>query len=684
MSSNCLRVLPYSNYNSSTNSQQISFCAIKNPLKEWHNPIKPLKKNGPFVNLPNISQSVSRFIEEEAYKKGLSNDAYLRLLTKNISHISKILPVDSKSVIIGNTRVSTLIDGGQYFKKAIDFLKGAEINPEKGIRDAILIKGFEFQNLKIDGDKWATLGAEKVPGAKEQQQLLGMILKKRQAYPDMKIQMQLDAHKWYIDSHGRRRHYNNAEMIRFLKQNNIDVIPAPRASQQGSMLEHDKLLAIVDEKGVKGKRVLLGGMNMGTHSAANHDFCVSVESLPNKKSSEVDNIIQEHFVTPWKFAWHRLGETNLVTGPLNEAEQKNFNGVRKEILEENVTYHNLLSEFFDTPEMRNRYKEGRLDLIEIHPVANPKINVLTTRPKEYENIGSKGSESIREYNLEKLQTATKVRGEFFYNPEPEFIDLVIKRFEAGELDAAFVIEGERFPYCENAYDKLVEHKVPIRIYKGDKETKQRMHGKVVWYDDKYIAIGSANWSSKALTQNLGKGFRDDYPLVNAAIDERIQNSIKKVKEHEDKLKIPNMQWDGSRDAYQELKTRLSILRKAYTQLKNKGETTIDIGGVKSSVKADEMAVTVEGKTFPFKKTDQKDARAELRTILGYYGIMKRRQLSKPKYKRGNSEMAIAFESPSLAKSVFGKQFTRDWDASESDYDRIKHKLIPIKRLNVEG
>lgn len=679
MSSNCLRVLPYSSYNSNTNSQQISFCAIKNPLKEWHNTIKPLKKNGPFVNLPNISESVSRFIEEEAYKKGLSNDAYLRLLTKNISHISKILPVDSKSVIIGNTRVSTLIDGGQYFKKAIEVLKSADGGPE--CEDAILIRGFEFQNLKIDGDRWTTQGAEKVPGAKEQQQLLGMILKKKQVYPNMKIQMELDAHKWYIDSHGRHRHYNNAAMIRFLKQNNIDVVPAPRASQQGSMLEHDKLLAVA---GKKRKVALLGGMNMGTHSAANHDFCVAVESLPNKKSSEVDNIIQEHFITPWKFAWHRLGETSLVTGPLNEAEQKNFNGVRKEILEENVVYHNLLSEFFDTPEMRNRYKEGRLDLVEVHPVENPKINVLTTRPKEYENIGSEGSESIRDYNLEKLQTATKVRGEFFFNPEPEFIDLVIKRFEAGELDAAFIIEEKRFPYCENAYDKLVEHKVPVRIYKGDKETNQRMHGKVVWYDDKYIAIGSANWSARALTQNLGKGFRDDYPLVNAEIDERIRESLANVKEFESKLKIPAMAWDGSREAYQGLKDRLSIIRKVYTQLKNKGEATIEIDGVKIFAKKDEMAVTVDDKTYPFNKADEKDTLAELRTIHGYYKIMKRRQLSKPKYRRGNSEMAIAFESPSLAKSVLGKQFNRDWDASESDYDRIKHKVIPIKRLNVEG
>lgn len=680
---NLLKVLPYSNQeNHKANGyvfypHQVSFGA-RGRIPELGfrtNPIKTPRRLNP-MSLEGISQEVCKFINEGAYKKGVSNDEFIRLFIKNMPKVQSVLPIDSKSANIGNTKITTLIDGGQYFKKAIEFIKGAEVNHEKGIQDAILIRGFEFQNIKIDGDKWATLGAEKVDGAKEQQQILGLILKKRQMYPNMKIQMELDAHKWYIDSQGKRRHYNNANMIRFLKQNNIDVVPAPRASQQGSALEHDKLLAIADEKGDKGKRVLLGGMNMGTHSAANHDFCVSVESLPGKKSSEVDNIIQEHFVTPWKFAWYRLGETELVPGPLNEAEQKAYSGLNKEIKQENVDYYNLVHEFFDTPWAKNRYKEDRLDLIKVNPVSNPKIEVLTTRPKEYEAIGSSGSESIRKYNMEKLKTAAKVRGEFFYNPEPEFINLVIKRHEAKELDAAFIIEGKRFPYCENAYDKLVEHGVPVRIYNADRETNQRMHGKVVWYDDKDIAIGSANWSTKALTQNLGKGFRNDFPLVVQEIEGRIADSFKRVNSHEEKLQIPAMNWDGSPTSYQELKTRTKILREAYTQLKNKGKATISLGDSVCELEKDKLYVIANGKKYPFKAEDQKDSLAEIRTILGYYGIIQRRHLSKPKYNRGNSEMAIAFESPILAKT-FGKQFKRDWEASESTFDNLKNKVVPL-------
>ena len=83
------------------------------------------------------------------------------------------------------------------------------------------------------------------------------------------------------------------------------------------------------------------------------------------------------------------------------------------------------------------------------------------------------------------------------------------------------------------------------------------------------------------------------------------------------------------------------------------------------------------------KEKGKDPLSELRTVLGYYAIIQRRQLSKQRYSRGNNEVSVAFESPSLAKNVFIKQFDMDWDHSESEYEKIKDKVIPIKKQTTE-
>ena len=50
-----------------------------------------------------------------------------------------------------------------------------------------------------------------------------------------------------------------------------------------------------------------------------------------------------------------------------------------------------------------------------------------------------------------------------------------------------------------------------------------------------------------------------------------------------------------------------------------------------------------------------------------------RNNAKEKYKRGNNEVAIAFEKPILA-NVFNRQFERDWKHSEPEYEKIKNKF----------
>jgi phosphatidylserine/phosphatidylglycerophosphate/cardiolipin synthase-like enzyme len=572
------------------------------------------------------------------------------------------------------------MDGEQIFDKTLDYLKSAE--------KSIQVEMFEFQNLTVDGGHWTLNGANNVPGTKEQQQILSTLIKKKQENPDIKIQVVLDAHKWYIDSFGKQRHYANADMIKYLKEKGIDVVPYPRSAQQGANLQHTKML-IVD-----GKKAILGGMNWGTHSAANHDACVAIETLPKYENSEVDNLVKYQFNPDWKFSWQRLGETKLVAGPLNEEEQKNYNGLDKEIKEENVQYYNLLKNLYDIPEAKDRYREGRLDLIDSNPMENPKIQIMGTKPKELELVGEHGLETTRKALLEKMKTCQKVRAEVFVLSDKELVETIIKRNEeAKELakqaqkdgnrearpedyfDAEFIVDPgiiEELSYTEKPFTKLSENGIKIRTYNVDKAINQRMHGKWAVFDDGDIIIGSTNWSGAGMNQNIKKGLREDHDLNTKAINTEIKGYLNDLKPHEKKLGIPSLHWTIEEDnpdilraknakEYKALLTRRQELSRAINQLNKKGETTLKIGNHQ----------------YVLKDSENREIQSELQTIYGYYGILKARYNAQEKYKRSNNEVAIMFKSPSLAKQVFEKQFAIDWKQSEAPYDKSTEKTFEI-------
>ena len=73
------------------------------------------------------------------------------------------------------------------------------------------------------------------------------------------------------------------------------------------------------------------------------------------------------------------------------------------IKEENVEYNRLLKEYFDTPEAKNRYREGKVQSIDVNPIENSKIKILQTRPKEYELIGEDGLETTKEYLMDRFK-----------------------------------------------------------------------------------------------------------------------------------------------------------------------------------------------------------------------------------------------------------------------------------------
>ena len=629
--------------------QNISFAASKSDNNDSYQKripkpeVKTPRKDHP-VYLDDISFAVAKKIAENANKLGISRTDYLIQNIRSLAYMPQVMPEPSKTAIVGKTNVTTLIDGEQIFDKAVEYIKSA--------KDSIQIEMFEFQHPSVDGHRWPSNGAEVVAGFEEHKNLLPMIIKKKKENPDLKVQIILDAHKWYMDGTGTPiRHYNNQDMIRYLKTNGIDVVPYPRAAQSGAALQHVKLVA------VDGKKLIIGGMNWGTHSAANHDACVAIETRDGYKNSEVDNILTEIFNKDWAFSWQRLGRTKIVAGPLTEDEQPFYKGLNKEIKQENVDYMKIVGELYNNENDKNRYDEkdlSKLDIIKRYPVETPAIKVLSTKPRELAYIGEKGSESIRQYVMDKVKTANKLRAELFVLSDKEIIQTIIDRVHRGELDAKIIVDPsiiEEFPYCNTAYQKLVENNIDVRQYKTDTNITQRMHGKWAVFDDKEILIGSANWSAMAMNQNLKKGQREDYEKYTERINKEIVGYMKTVESYENAVGIPPL--IRKKLDYKEVMLRRSKIKKAVNEINETGSSTIRL----------------QDKYYKF---DIKN-RSDLNTIKGYYKIIIDRNNAKEKYKRGNNEAAIAFEKPVLAR-VFLKQFEKDWKHSESEYEKVRNRV----------
>ena len=635
---NNLAILPYSR----TIRRIPSFNGRDNDFRQTQIPkpiVKTPRKDHP-VALEDVSFQVAKKIAENANKLGISRTEYLLQNIKSLAFIPQVAPEISKTAIVGKTNITTLIDGEQIFDKAVEYIKSA--------KHSIQIEMFEFQHPSVDGGKWPSNGAETVEGFNQHKSLLPIIIKKKRENPELKVQIILDAHKWYMDGNGNRiRHYNNQDMIKYLKENGIDVVPYPRPAQGGSALQHVKLVA------VDGKKVIIGGMNWGTHSCANHDACVAVETRPGYKNSEVDNILTEIFNKDWAFSWQRLGRTKIVAGPLTEDEQQFYKGLNKEIKQENVNYMKIVGMLYDNENDKNRYDEkdlSKLDLIKRNPVSEPAIKVLSTKPRELVYIGEKGSESLREYVMEKVKTAKKLRAELFVLSDKEIINTIIDRVHKGELDAKIIVDPsiiEEFPYCGTAYNKLIENNIEVRQYKTDTSITQRMHGKWAVFDDKDIIIGSANWSAMAMNQNLKKGQRGDYEKYTDEINKEIVSYMKEVEEFENAAGIPPL--IRKKLDYKEVILRRSKIKKAVNEINETGFATIRL----------------QDKIYEFNRSN----RSDLNNIKGYYKIIIDRVNAKEKYKRGNNEAAIAFEKPILAK-VFLRQFEKDWKHSQSEYEKI--------------
>ena len=95
--------------------------------------VKTPRKDHP-VSLEDVSYKVANQIAKNADKLGISRTDYLLMNIKSLSYIPAVSPEPSKTAIVGNTNVTTLIDGEQIFDKAVEYVKSAKkINSNRNV-----------------------------------------------------------------------------------------------------------------------------------------------------------------------------------------------------------------------------------------------------------------------------------------------------------------------------------------------------------------------------------------------------------------------------------------------------------------------------------------------------------------------------------------------------------------------
>ena len=587
------------------------------------------------------------------------------ILDKLLPKVSSIGVIPEKSITreVGKTKVTTLIDGEQIFKKTLEYIQSAE--------KTIQLELFDFQgkdDIKI------TPSNKNVPGSTQQQQIYESLLEKAKIKDEtgkkkINIQVIIDSKKWWKKN---GNYYHNIQMVKRLLDEGIDVVPYPRPRQGGSIIQHVKFIAVDSQK------VIVGGMNWSNHSPANHDACLAIETNKKKNpegNSEVDNIIDTIFNNDWKFCWKTLG----IYGSMTEKEMHPTVGVLiKEKLPEAEEYMKLIGDIYNEPKYKERYEKDELNLPEVKPLKDPVIKTLVNSSREYKEneICDKefDNEAIRTYLLGKNDTEGQenikgklddpnvnyLRMELFALTNKEVVDKIKKRHKDGTLDVKILVDPrllEELPGVGNMYLELIkgdseESRVPIEPFRVNKKTKQLAHSKWIVCGHKEgqklnnleLLIGSANCSAVGIEHNIAKGKRQDYQGFDRSVIENINKEFKTpINKIEKKLK-ETLDIDNEKKAvfaedgginYKNFLERKKLLNKKAKELS------------KSENEADH-------KTYN-----------QIRVLQGYYELVGDFLDTQPRYKRGNHECAVVIPNQDISRT-FIRQFERDWNYTKNE------------------
>lgn len=227
--------------------------------------------------------------------------------------------------------------------------------------------------------------------------------------------------------------------IETLRKGGVDVQIYP-AAEAGSpqakfgQLDHVKLL-IVD-----GQKAIIGGMNWGEHSPANHDYDVAIEGPAVEKMG-------------WLFRedWMASGGTSQELPRIPKVTARGGDMV------------NLVVSGLDEKE-RTVGKTIRRAIDNARKSIHAELFVLSDRP-----------------TIEAL-VAAKERG--------VDVKVILNPIE---------IKGNRIN--EKAAETLKAAGVDVKWFECNPDTKQKLHAKMAVFDDDQVIVGSANWSYAGFNTN---------------------------------------------------------------------------------------------------------------------------------------------------------------------------------------
>lgn len=318
------------------------------------------------------------------------------------------------------TTVTSLIGGGQIFENIDRLFSKA--------KRSVLVDMYEIQDPRTHPHRSAPPGT---PGADKQQKIVDHLiaLTKR----GVKVSVILDNS---YDSGAKE--YHNQRIIEYLRDNGVEVLAYPRS---GARINHIKLL-IVDNR-----YAVMGGMNWGNHSPANHDACVLLEG------DDVGNLAEQIFKMDYQFSG---GDAKA------------------------------LPPFKTIPE--------------------EKIKVLTTSSCASPDGGK--TEILNRIRERIRQAEKSIVCELFTITDKALAEDLVEAHrrlkQKNEAGVKILVDPGlylRFKNCRPAIDYLKQNGVPIRFYRVDWSREEKLHAKWAVFDEKELLLGSANWSKVGLRSN---------------------------------------------------------------------------------------------------------------------------------------------------------------------------------------
>lgn len=341
------------------------------------------------------------------------------------------------------TVVESLLGGEQIFSKIDQIIREAETGASQQ-KPWLMLNLYELQNPEIYPERKCAPGA---PGAAIHHSLLDRIISlHREQKANVRILldnskqqpriMERNPAKAFKDQAKTLMEPNhNDRTIERLRAFNVPFLTYPR---DVALKNHVKLIILDNRKAI------VGGMNWGNHSTMNHDGAVYIEG------PDVRNIFHKVYKPDW-------------TTSQGKSE----------------------------------------DLPDIKPFHQGRVKVLQTTSRQADQ-GAK-NDVLTEILKQIDKAESSIHAQLFVLTHKAVVDALIQKHrqltqQGKEGVKLLVDEGlyKIFPNCRAGIQKLDDAGVPIRFFKENKVTEEKLHAKWAVFDRKHLLIGSANWSSLGL------------------------------------------------------------------------------------------------------------------------------------------------------------------------------------------